>query len=123
MAGVGPRCVLSGVLAVLSTMGGLRVTVSPNSALGSSVGSGPGNTTSNVVTMTVEPPLAFTPSWVLDSGDASIVVLAPGGSSTAFRALLDENSSTFAYYRARATVNGVNYDSDPFFVQLSRFVP
>lgn len=123
MAGVGPRCVLSGVLAVLSTMGGLRVTVSPDTATGVSVGSGPGNTTSNVVTMTVEPAMAYTPSWVYVSGDASLIVLAPGSSSTAFRQFIDENGSTFAYYRARATVGGVNYDSEPFFVQLSRFSP
>lgn len=121
MACLGAGRVVSGALAVLSTMGGIRVQVSPDTATGVESGP-PGNVTTNVVNMVITPPTgSYSYSWVYVSGDATLTVLAPSQSSTAFRQFLEENSSTFAYYKARVTSGGVNYDSEPFFIQLSRF--
>lgn len=121
MGSVGNRCVLSGALAAVTAMSGIRVTVDPTSATGVEFGQA-GNVTTNVVTIQVVPPTGpYSYSWVYVSGDSTLTVLAPAGPSTAFRQFLEENSSTFAYYKARVTFGGVNYDSEPFFVQLSRY--
>lgn len=114
---------MSGVLAVIATGSGVRVTVSPSSASGEAFGGGTfERATSNLMSMIVVPSAgSYSYSWVYVSGE-TMIVNSPALPNTTFSFDLLEGTVASGFYKARVTSGGQTYDSEPFLVQLSRGV-